>query len=266
MGAASSGTGDTADTQAYAARAAAVAAADGDSASAMRDALIELVYSDTAMQIVLTKSIISAVLATLLPDLGSLADIFDDFEVSLGAEIGKYEYVSIYEAGLYKAEIAEAGTYVAVTDGSGAVTGFRPAQDGDEGDRYTLTPIAESDGADGTYYAQAEDGTFYRADARYNGYSEAVYDENPDGTGTYVKLKDDESVILDRDRYTFYQNVDGNYVMVLDIRDVEPNTTIYVRRGGGYPALKLGADGYVQTYDRKYGYAVSYTHLRAHET
>ena len=254
MGAASSGTGDTADTQAYAARAAAVAAADGDSASAMRDALIELVYSDTAMQIVLTKSIISAVLATLLPDLGSLADIFDDFEVSLGAEIGKYEYVSIYEAGLYKAEIAEAGTYVAVTDGSGAVTGFRPAQDGDEGDRYTLTPIAESDGADGTYYAQAEDGTFYRADARYNGYSEAAYTENPDGTGTYVKLRDDESVILDRDRYTFYQNVDGNYVMVLDIRDVEPNTTIYVRRNGEYLALKLGTDGYVQTYDRKYGY------------
>lgn len=254
MGAASSGTGDTADTQAYAARAAAVAAADGDSASAMRDALIELVYSDTAMQIVLTKSIISAVLATLLPDLGSLADIFDDFEVSLGAEIGKYEYVSIYEAGLYKADIAEAGTYVAVTDGSGAVTGFRPAQDGDEGDRYTLTPIAESDGADGVYYAQAEDGTFYRADARYNGYSEAAYTENFKGTGTYVKLKDDESVILDRDRYTFYQNVGGNYVMVLDIRDVEPNTTIYVRRGGGYPALKLGTDGYVQTYDRKYGY------------
>lgn len=254
MGAASSGTGDTADTQAYAARAAAVAAADGDSASAMRDALIELVYSDTAMQIVLTKSIISAVLATLLPDLGSLADIFDDFEVSLGAEIGKYEYVSIYEAGLYKADIAEAGTYVAVTDGSGAVTGFRPAQDGDEGDRYTLTPIAESDGAEGTYYAQAEDGTFYRADARYNGYSEAAYTENADGTGTYVKLKDDESVILDRDRYTFYQNVDGNYVMVLDIRGVEPNTTIYVRRNGEYPALKLGADGYVQTYDRKYGY------------
>lgn len=255
MGAASSGTGDTADTQAYAARAAAVAAADGDSASAMRDALIELVYSDTAMQIVLTKSIISAVLATLLPDLGSLADIFDDFEVSLGVDIGKYEYVSIYEAGLYKADKdAEAGTYVAVTDGSGAVTGFRPAQDGDEGDRYTLTPIAESDGADGTYYAQAEDGTFYRADARYNGYSEAAYTENPDGTGTYVKLKDDESVILDRDRYTFYQNVDGNYVMVLDIRDVEPNTTIYVRRNGEYPALKLGTDGYVQTYDRKYGY------------
>lgn len=254
MGAASSGTGDTADTQAYAARAAAVAAADGDSASAMRDALIELVYSDTAMQIVLTKSIISAVLATLLPDLGSLADIFDDFEVSLGVDIGKYEYVSIYEAGLYKADIAEAGTYVAVTDGSGAVTGFRPAQDGDEGDRYTLTPIAESDGANGTYYAQAEDGTFYRADARYTGYSEAAYTENAAGTGTYVKLKDDESVILDRDRYTFYQNVDGNYVMVLDIRDVEPNTTIYVRRGGEYPALKLGADGYVQTYDRKYGY------------
>ena len=254
MGAASSGTGDTADTQAYAARAAAVAAADGDSASAMRDALIELVYSDTAMQIVLTKSIISAVLATLLPDLGSLADIFDDFEVSLGVDIGKYEYVSIYEAGLYKADIAEAGTYVAVTDGSGAVTGFRPAQDGDEGDRYTLTPIAESDGAEGTYYAQAEDGTFYRADARYNGYSEAAYTENEYGTGTYVKLRDDESVILDRDRYTFYQNVDGNYVMVLDIRGVDPNTTIYVRRNGEYPALKLGTDGYVQTYDRKYGY------------
>ncbi len=255
MGAASSGTGDTADTQAYAARAAAVAAADGDSASAMRDALIELVYSDTAMQIVLTKSIISAVLATLLPDLGSLADIFDDFEVSLGVEIGKYEYDSIYEAGLYKAEPAEAGTYVAVTDGSGAVTGFRPAQDGDEGDRYTLTPIAESDGANGTYYAQAEDGTFYRADARYTGYSEAAYTKNADGTGTYVKLKDDESVILDRDRYTFYQNVDGNYVMVLDIRDAElKDTTIYVRRNGEYSALKLGTDGYVQTYDRKYGY------------
>ena len=64
-------------SQAYAAvaaaRAQALTAAEGD--DEVRDAIAEIVYSDTAMQIVITKSVISALLAALMPDLGSLADI-----------------------------------------------------------------------------------------------------------------------------------------------------------------------------------------------
>ena len=251
-------------SQAYAAvaaaRAQALTAAEGD--DEMRDAIAEIVYSDTAMQIVITKSVISALLAALMPDLGSLADIFDSFEVSLGAEIGKYDYVSIYEAGLYKAEIAEAGTYVAVTDGSGAVTGFRPAQDGDEGDRYTLTPIAaESDDADGVYYVQAADGEYIEAQPRYDLYETAEYALNEKGTGTYVRLVSDPSVILDRDRYTFYYQAEGgNYIGITDLSEIGEgeaigNVDVYVIRGGIYCAIERdGETGKVNTYDRLYGY------------
>ena len=83
-------------TQALAA-AAAVSAAEGDE-TVVRDALLQLVYSDTAMQIVITKSIISSLLAALVPDLGSIADIFDSFEVSLGVDIGRYDYVDVESA------------------------------------------------------------------------------------------------------------------------------------------------------------------------
>lgn len=69
------------------------AAADGAvSVEEQRDAVLSLVYSNTSMQIALTKSLLTMVLATLMPDLGALGDIFGAFEVSLGVDIGDYAY------------------------------------------------------------------------------------------------------------------------------------------------------------------------------
>ena len=230
----------------------AMTAADTD--TARRDALLELVYSNTGLQILLTKSLISAVLATLVPDLGSIADIFDNFEVSLAVDIGKYDYVDVAEAGLYKATAnADGGAYAAVTEG-GEIVGFLPYADGVEGDRYDLAPVTSADGTENTYYAKAEDGSFYRADARYDRYDEVQYVKSADGTGSYVML-DGEDTVLDRDRYTFYCQVsEDNYIVVTDITALEPDTVVYVRRGTGYFALQLDENGRVQTYDRMYGY------------
>ena len=218
-------------SQAYAAvaaaRAQALTAAEGD--DEMRDAIAEIVYSDTAMQIVITKSVISALLAALMPDLGSLADIFDSFEVSLGAEIGKYDYVSIYDADLYK---KEGDVYVKITD---------------------------TDPVDGTYYVLTADGEYIEAQPRYDLYETAEYALNENGTGTYVRLASDSSVILDRDRYTFYYQAEGgNYIGITDLSEIGKdgkNVDVYVIRGGSYCAIERdGETGKVNTYDRRYGY------------
>ena len=223
-------------SQAYAAvaaaRAQALTAAEGD--DEVRDAIAEIVYSDTAMQIVITKSVISALLAALMPDLGSLADIFDSFEVSLGAEIGKYDYVDIHDADLYK---KEGETYVKIT---------------------------ADDPVDGTYYVLTADGEYIEAKPRYDLYETAEYALNENGTGTYVRLASDSSVILDRDRYTFYYQAEGgNYIGITDLAEIGKGEAmvdkdVYVIRGGSYCAIERdGETGKVNTYDRLYGYVRS---------
>lgn len=233
----------------------AVSAADG--VDEARDALIELIYSDTAMQIVITKSIISAVLATLLPDLGGIADIFDNFEVSIGAEIGRHDYLGIYEAGLYKAEVAEDGAYVAVTEND-EIVGFVLAQDGEAGTRYALTAISEADGKKGTYYAQASDGSFYRADARYNHYESVSYELAAEGeTGSFVKLVaqkgDEREIYLESDRYVFYTQVNGNYIMISSLEGVSGDN-VYVLFDGQYRQLEYSEAKELNTYVRLFGY------------
>ena len=224
-------------SQAYAAvaaaRAQALTAAEGD--DEVRDAIAEIVYSDTAMQIVITKSVISALLAALMPDLGSLADIFDSFEVSLGAEIGKYDYVDIYDADLYKKV----------------------------GDDYVKITKPE-DPVEGTYYVLTADGEYIEAQPRYTLYEMAEYALNENGTGTYVRLASDSSVILDRDRYTFYYQAEGgNYIGITDLSEIGEgeaigNVDVYVIRGGSYCAIERdSATGKVNTYDRRYGYVRS---------
>ena len=64
-----------------------------------RDAVIALVLSDTAGQILITKSIISLIIGALLPDLGSIEEIFNKLEVSVGAEIGSYGYNRFFDDG-----------------------------------------------------------------------------------------------------------------------------------------------------------------------
>lgn len=240
---------------------AAVTASEGSTSA--RDALLELIYSDTAMQIVLTKSIISAVLATLVPDLGGIADIFDNFDVTLGAEIGRIDYESVYDV-FYEATAAEDGEYVAVTE-KDSITGFRPATADDVGvQRYSLTLVEAESVLDGTYYVKEADGTFTAAVAghRYSYYETETYSLAAEGaTGSFVKLvsldTDDREIYLESDRYVFYTPAEnGTYTVVSSLDEVSGDS-VYVIYDGMYRQLEYTGEGEtaeVNTYVRQLGY------------
>lgn len=241
---------------------AAVTASEGSTSA--RDALLELIYSDTAMQIVLTKSIISAVLATLVPDLGGIADIFDNFDVTLGAEIGRIDYESVYDV-FYEATAAEDGEYVAVTE-KDSITGFRPATADDVGvQRYSLTLVEAESELGGTYYVKEADGTFTAAVAghRYSYYKTETYSLAAEGvTGSFVKLvasdTDDREIYLESDRYVFYTPAEnGTYKVVSSLDDEVSGDSVYVIYDGMYRQLEYTGEGEtaeVNTYVRQLGY------------
>ena len=240
---------------------AAVTASEGSTSA--RDALLELIYSDTAMQIVLTKSIISAVLATLVPDLGGIADIFDNFDVTLGAEIGRHDYESVYDV-FYEATQAADGEYVAVTE-KDSITGFRPATADDVGvQRYSLTLVEAESELVGTYYVKEADGTFTAAVAghRYSYYETETYSLAAEGaTGSFVKLvaldTDDREIYLESDRYVFYTPAEnGTYTVVSSLDEVSGDS-VYVIYDGMYRQLEYTGEGEtaeVNTYVRQLGY------------
>lgn len=241
---------------------AAVTASEGSTSA--RDALLELIYSDTAMQIVLTKSIISAVLATLVPDLGGIADIFDNFDVTLGAEIGRIDYESVYDV-FYEATAAEDGEYVAVTE-KDSITGFRPATADDVGvQRYSLTLVEAESELVGTYYVKEADGTFTAAVAghRYSYYETETYSLAAEGvTGSFVKLvaldTDDREIYLESDKYVFYTPAEnGTYKVVSSLDDEVSGDSVYVIYDGMYRQLEYTGEGEtaeVNTYVRQLGY------------
>lgn len=241
---------------------AAVTASEGSTSA--RDALLELIYSDTAMQIVLTKSIISAVLATLVPDLGGIADIFDNFDVTLGAEIGRIDYESVYDV-FYEATAAEDGEYVAVTE-KDSITGFRPATADDVGvQRYSLTLVEAESELGGTYYVKEADGTFTAAVAghRYSYYETETYSLAAEGvTGSFVKLvaldTDDREIYLESDKYVFYTPAEnGTYKVVSSLDDEVSGDSVYVIYDGMYRQLEYTGEGEtaeVNTYVRQLGY------------
>lgn len=233
---------------------AAVTASEGSTSA--RDALLELIYSDTAMQIVLTKSIISAVLATLVPDLGGIADIFDNFDVTLGAEIGRHDYESVYDV-FYEATAAEDGEYVAVTE-KDSITGFRPATADDVGvQRYSLTLVEAESELGGTYYVKEADGTFTAAVAghRYSHYETVNYAESD--IGSLVKIIGEDRY-FDMSRTAFYSRIgdSDDYILVTDI-DSAAKDNLYVREGSNHYQLEYKVEGEtaeLKTYVRQFGY------------
>lgn len=233
---------------------AAVTASEGSTSA--RDALLELIYSDTAMQIVLTKSIISAVLATLVPDLGGIADIFDNFDVTLGAEIGRIDYESVYDV-FYEATAADDGEYVAVTE-KDSITGFRPATADDVGvQRYSLTLVEAESELGGTYYVKEADGTFTAAVAghRYSHYETVNYAESD--IGSLVKIIGEDRY-FDMSRTAFYSRIgdSDDYILVTDI-DSAAKDNLYVREGSNHYQLEYKVEGEtaeLKTYVRQFGY------------
>lgn len=226
---------------------AAVTASEGSTSA--RDALLELIYSDTAMQIVLTKSIISAVLATLVPDLGGIADIFDNFDVTLGAEIGRHDYVRIYSP-------VEGTTYVQVLDDEGTVIGYRPAEDGEVG-AYDMQQIERGDIGGDDYFYVVGDGTYAKITQgyRYSHYETVNYAESD--IGSLVKIIGEDRY-FDMSRTAFYSRIgdSDDYILVTDI-DSAAKDNLYVREGSNHYQLEYKVEGEtaeLKTYVRQFGY------------
>lgn len=227
---------------------AALSAAENDTA-AMRDALLQLVYSDTSMQILITKGVISTLLATLVPDLGSITDIFDAFEVSLGADIGRYNYVSVTEAAFTAVPNSESGAFVAIKNVKGGIVGFEPYAEGIEGDRYDLDPATKDDLAKELYYL-AKDDNYYLAN-RYSYHKQADFADAEGLAGTHVLAGGN---YIERAGRVFYVLTDGRYVPVDSLAAVGTDKDAYVYVGSNYVKVEKNEDGTVKTFNRRLGY------------
>lgn len=205
---------------------AAIAASD----SAERNALIELIYSNTEMQIVLTKGVISTLLGAVAGDFAAIADIFDSFEVSLGVEIGQNAYQQLY----YKLD--------------------------QDGDYIPLTTDTVPEGAKLYYRINGADGYDFvetTSNLRYNYYEGESYSATGDLSGAFVRIVDGDGNPIDtylrRDNFVIY-NETG---IVTDITEIADHSTLRVLYENVWYYLECsGADGAKKlvTYDRLQGY------------
>lgn len=205
---------------------AAIAASD----SAERNALIELIYSNTEMQIVLTKGVISTLLGAVAGDFAAIADIFDSFEVSLGVEIGQNAYQQLYyldqDGTTYKPLTTD------IDPGEGAKLYYR------------------INGADGEKFVETT------SNLRYNYYEGESYSAADGLSGAFVRIVDGGNPIdtyLRRDNFVIY-NETG---IVTDLTEIEDHSTLRVLYENVWYYLECsGADGAKQlvTYDRLQGY------------
>lgn len=206
---------------------AAIAASD----SAERNALIELIYSNTEMQIVLTKGVISTLLGAVAGDFAAIADIFDSFEVSLGVEIGQNAYQQLY-----------------YLDQDG--TTYRPL----------TTDTVLEEGAKLYYRINGADGEKFvetTSNLRYNYYEGESYSAADDLSGAFVRIVDGDGNPIDtylrRDNFVIY-NETG---IVTDLTEIADHSTLRVLYENVWYYLECsGADGAKQlvTYDRLQGY------------
>lgn len=206
---------------------AAIAASD----SAERNALIELIYSNTEMQIVLTKGVISTLLGAVAGDFAAIADIFDSFEVSLGVEIGQNAYQQLY-----------------YLDQDG--TTYRPL----------TTDTVLEEGAKLYYRINGADGYEFvetTSNLRYNYYEGESYSAADDLSGAFVRIVDGDGNPIDtylrRDNFVIY-NETG---IVTDLTKIADHSTLRVLYENVWCYLECsGADGAKQlvTYDRLQGY------------
>lgn len=206
---------------------AAIAASD----SAERNALIELIYSNTEMQIVLTKGVISTLLGAVAGDFAAIADIFDSFEVSLGVEIGQNAYQQLY-----------------YLDQDG--TTYRPL----------TTDTVLEEGAKLYYRINGADGYEFvetTSNLRYNYYEGESYSVADGLSGAFVRIVDGGGNPIDtylrRDNFVIY-NETG---IVTDLTKIADHSTLRVLYENVWYYLECsGSDGAKKlvTYDRLQGY------------
>ena len=206
---------------------AAIAASD----SAERNALIELIYSNTEMQIVLTKGVISTLLGAVAGDFAAIADIFDSFEVSLGVEIGQNAYQQLYYLD------QDGTTYKPLTTDTVLEEGAKLY--------YRIN------GAGGYEFVETT------SNLRYNYYEGESYSAADGLSGAFVRIVDGDGTPIDtylrRDNFVIY-NETG---IVTDLTKIEDHSTLRVLYENVWYYLECsGADGAKKlvTYDRLQGY------------
>lgn len=182
------------------------AASDGSAPSLdeQRDAVLSLVYSNTSMQIALTKSLLTMILATLMPDLGALGDIFGAFEVSLGVDIGSHAYKEL-PADPDAEGISENNRF--------AYYGEAKYDEDANGDYLAVLRSGEK------VYLPAEGYVFYKYDETEGGYIPVA-----DGSGTHVRYQGEYLEIEGRyiKKSGYVHDPNGNYYRVQNLyKDID---------------------------------------------
>ncbi|MBQ3755463.1 MAG: hypothetical protein II867_04825, partial [Clostridia bacterium] len=178
----------------------AVTSADGGNNQVIRDAILALVYGDKAFQIQLTRSILSLLISSILPDLGSIEDVFDMFEISLNVQHGEeiYSKVADIEAGVPAEEKTK---YYEIEIG---------------GNLYYVTNSYQ------LYYKDGE-GQYHEAAPGYVGTTYVLYyDDYREVLHVYDSVEVFDTELFKKDRYTYFEdenyetidNVNGKYAAV----------------------------------------------------
>ena len=195
-----------------------------------RNAMLSLIYSNTLAQVVITKTIVSLVLATLVPDLGDIAEIFDTLQISLDLGLGRNNYVDLPE-GATEEEYPLGHRYTYY----GTETFVDAAEYGVEGDYIKLTDTETEQG----FYLRADNYVLYTYNAESGNYEIATSVE-ADKTyfvkylNRYRQIENTRYVRL----YGYVQDNKGTLYRVYD-----PNTNIkefYIGLNLNVGAIDLG--------------------------
>lgn len=195
-----------------------------------RNAMLSLIYSNTLAQVVITKTIVSLVLATLVPDLGDIAEIFDTLQISLDLDLGRNNYVDLPE-GATEEEYPLGHRYTYY----GTETFVDAAEYGVEGDYIKLTDTETEQG----FYLRADNYVLYTYNAESGNYEIATSVE-ADKTyfvkylNRYRQIENTRYVRL----YGYVQDNKGTLYRVYD-----PNTNIkefYIGLNLNVGAIDLG--------------------------
>ncbi|MCQ2603123.1 MAG: hypothetical protein MJ193_04260, partial [Clostridia bacterium] len=227
----------------------AISAAD-NSIAQQRDAVLALALSDEGLQIMITKSIVATLIAVLVPDLGSIEDIFNELSLSVLINAGEYGFAKFTEEPVKVYESIYAGKRYAI-DGT-------PTQN-NEG----LYQKVTVEGVD--YYLYIEDALEVLASDRYDvefveatGETGIYKQETIIGIGEGGVAEEIEifKLVLPLDeRYSYYQDIEyiddnhfGRFAKVavsgsFDYYDTA-RYTLYKFNGETYDVAIIGEEGY----------------------
>lgn len=197
-----------------------------------RNAMLSLIYSNTLAQVVITKTIVSLVLATLVPDLGDIAEIFDTLQISLDLDLGRNNYIKLTEedkADTEKYPLGHRYTYY------GTEKFVDAAEYGVEGDYIKLTDTETEQG----FYLRADNYVLYTYNAESGNYEIAT---SVEADKTYFVKYLNQYRQIENTRYVrLYGYVQDNKGTLYRVYD--PNTNIkefYIGLNLNVGAIDLG--------------------------